>query len=87
MSTGSSRVPVMGTRVGGIPDCVPDVGGFLVERDATPEQIADAIDARVFDAGAYRAMVKGAVAEMDRVSWDGTARRFAEIWEGRGQRS
>jgi glycosyltransferase involved in cell wall biosynthesis len=73
-------VPVMGTRVGGIPDCVPDAGGFLVSNDATPEQIADAMDARVFDASAYRTMVNGAFAEMDQVSWHLTAERFANIW-------
>jgi glycosyltransferase involved in cell wall biosynthesis len=80
-------VPVMGTRVGGIPDCVPAEGGFLVERNVTAEQLADAIDARVFDAGAYASMVGGAVREMDRVSWDLSARRFVEIWDPRGQRS
>jgi glycosyltransferase involved in cell wall biosynthesis len=79
-------VPVMGTRVGGIPDCVPADGGFLVERDASGEEIADAIDARMFDSRAYQEMVRGAVREMDRVSWDGTARRFEQIWnEPRGE--
>jgi glycosyltransferase involved in cell wall biosynthesis len=73
-------VPVMGTRVGGIPDCVPDAGGFLVGNDATPQQIADAMDARVFDASAYRTMVNGAFAEMGQVSWHLTAERFANIW-------
>jgi glycosyltransferase involved in cell wall biosynthesis len=73
-------VPVMGTRVGGIPDCVPDDGGFLVERDATPEQIAEAIDARVFDAGSYRSLVAGAQREMDHVSWDSSAEAFTTIW-------
>lgn len=80
-------VPVMGTRVGGIPDCVPDGGGFLVDPDVNAEQLADVIDARVFDTGSYRALVNGAIAEMDRVSWDLSARRFAEIWSSRGQRS
>jgi glycosyltransferase involved in cell wall biosynthesis len=79
-------VPVMGTRVGGIPDCVPEESGFLVDRDASGEDIADAIDARVFDGRAYQEMVRGAVREMDRVSWDGTARRFQQIWnEPRGE--
>ncbi len=76
-------IPVLGTRVGGIPDCVPAEGGFLVEPDVNAEQLADAIDARVFDSGSYRAMVNGAVREMDRVSWDLTARGFVEIWNSR----
>jgi glycosyltransferase involved in cell wall biosynthesis len=77
----------MGTNVGGIPDCVPSEGGFLVEREVTAEQLADAIDARVFDAAAYRAIVDGAIREMNRVSWDSSARRLVEIWNSGGQPS
>jgi glycosyltransferase involved in cell wall biosynthesis len=78
-------VPVMGTRVGGIPDCVPKEGGFLVEPDSTAEQIANAIDARVFDGSVYRQLVRGAIAEMDHVSWGATAGRFVEIWSRRAK--
>ncbi|HTL28936.1 MAG TPA: glycosyltransferase family 4 protein [Tepidisphaeraceae bacterium] len=73
-------VPVMGTRVGGIPDCVPQTGGFLVPGNVNADDLADAIDARVFDPAIYRAMVQGAIEEMNRVSWDATARRFIELW-------
>lgn len=78
-------VPVMGTNVGGIPDCIPKDGGFLVDGDVTSAQLADAIDERVFDRSSYQSMLRGAIGEMDRVSWDSSVRRFAEIWNTQGQ--
>lgn len=75
-------VPVFGTDVGGIPDCVPPGAGFLVERNATPEQIADAIDFHVFDPARYLTMVEDAERNMSLVTWEDTARHLTQIWDG-----
>jgi glycosyltransferase involved in cell wall biosynthesis len=75
-------VPVMGADVGGIPDCVPPEAGFLVPRLASGGEIADAIDRHLFDPVRYQAMVNGAEAIADQVTWDITVERLRAIWAG-----
>jgi glycosyltransferase involved in cell wall biosynthesis len=75
-------VPVMGAAVGGIPDCIPAGGGFLVSAGADGGEIADAIERHVFDPDRYRAMVAGAEAEATNVSWDVAVRHLEAIWAG-----
>jgi glycosyltransferase involved in cell wall biosynthesis len=75
-------VPVMGAAVGGIPDCVPADGGFLVSAAADGEEIADAIERHVFDPVRYHAMVSGAVAEAANTTWDAAVRQLQAVWDG-----
>lgn len=78
-------IPVMGAAVGGIPDCVPPEGGFLVDGSATAGDIADAIEGHVFDPDRYRGMVTGAVAAASGTTWATTVAQFQTIWEGGGR--
>jgi glycosyltransferase involved in cell wall biosynthesis len=78
-------VPVMGTNVGGIPDCISPQSGFLVPVDATGADIADAIEHHVFDADRYAAMVRGAGAEAAQVTWECAVKQLQGIWAGRAQ--
>ncbi len=73
-------VPVMGTDVGGIPDCVPRDAGFLVPVTAEAPLIADEIEHRLFEPARYDAMRRAAANEMENVTWEATVRRLKEIW-------
>ncbi|HWE03808.1 MAG TPA: glycosyltransferase family 4 protein [Tepidisphaeraceae bacterium] len=74
-------VPVMGTHVGGIPDCVPADAGFILPADVSGEGIADAIETNVFDAGRYDELQRGAVSRMNEVTWARTVEQLIRIWE------
>lgn len=73
-------VPVLGADTGGIPDCVPPGAGFLVPVTATAEQIADAVESNVFDPDRYAALVRGAVAESENVTWDKAVAQLMRVW-------
>jgi glycosyltransferase involved in cell wall biosynthesis len=73
-------IPVMGADVGGIPDCVPPEAGLLVPRLAAGGDIADALEPLLFDEARYRAAVDGAVANMERVTWDQTVTGLIQSW-------
>jgi len=76
-------VPVLGADVGGIPDCVPTGAGFLIEKLAKAEQMADAIEFHLFDSDRYVAMVEAAERNMNMVTWEGTVQNLIAVWEGR----
>ena len=76
-------VPVMGTNTGGIPDCIPSDGGFLLPADATDEAIAEAIEQNLFNVERYHRLCEGAEQEMPHVTWDSTVQRMMEIWDGK----
>ena len=75
-------VPVMGTAVGGIPDCVPEGAGFIVPAAATPEVIADELESHVFDAARYQTMAQAAQDVSETVTWQETVRQLEKIWAG-----
>jgi glycosyltransferase involved in cell wall biosynthesis len=75
-------VPVLGADVGGIPDCVPQGSGFLIEKMATPEQMADLIEFHVFDPDRYASMVDAAERNMGLVAWEGTVQNLIRVWKG-----
>jgi glycosyltransferase involved in cell wall biosynthesis len=75
-------IPVLGADVGGIPDCVPPQAGVLVPRLASGGDIADALEALLFDEERYRAAVRGAVANMEQVTWDAAVSRLIQTWAG-----
>lgn len=77
-------VPVFGTNVGGIPDCVPPRAGFLVPANADGEQIADAIEFHVFDADRYAKLVAGAALQHEQVTWKRSVEQLTAIWSGTG---
>ena len=69
-------IPVVGTRVGGIPEVLTDATGILVE-SGQPQQLADAL------AGALRRKWdrSAIVAHSQRFSWDNNARILYELLE------
>ena len=78
-------VPVMGTRVGGIPDCVPADAGLLVDLHASVIAMADALEPLLFDPSRYAALCEAARRHAGQVTWDQTIRHFQEIYAGRGK--
>jgi len=75
-------IPVMGTNVGGIPDCVPDDAGFLLPVDITGEGIASAIESNVFNPDQYDRLQRAAKTHMNSVTWAGAVEKLVRIWQG-----
>jgi glycosyltransferase involved in cell wall biosynthesis len=75
-------VPVLGRNTGGIPDCIPPVAGILTAADADAQQIADLLEPRLFDPGAYALMCKAALAESDNTTWRVTVENLRRVWRG-----
>lgn len=75
-------VPVVATRVGGIPDVVDDgVSGVLVP-PGNPQALARAIDGLLGDPGRARAMaVQGRAAALRRYDWTHLAARVLDVYE------
>lgn len=73
-------VPVMGTAVGGITDCIPDVAGLLLAERPDPEDVATRIQILLDDPVKYETMRRQARAIRRHYSWDRTVREFASIW-------
>ncbi len=70
-------IPVVGTRVGGIPDAVPDGAGALVDGDIEPRGLADVIGKLCADKGAYVALRQGAAASRSWATWEHAVSDFA----------
>ena len=77
-------VPVLGADTGGIPDCVPSDAGVLVSTAATAEDVADAIEPRLFDPAAYAEMAAAALSRAAEASWATCVRKMQQVWDGRG---
>jgi glycosyltransferase involved in cell wall biosynthesis len=75
-------VPVLGHRVGGIADCVPDDAGLLAELAETPEQIADRLEPILFDPSRYAAWCAAARSHAPRVRWATTVDQLHAIYAG-----
>ena len=74
-------VPVLGTNVGGIPDCVAPPYGLLVDGVADGEEIAAVLQEHLFDPDKYRVLVRGAVCEMEKTTWANTVAEFIRVWQ------
>lgn len=73
-------VPVMGTNVGGIPDCIPENAGILLEASAGRDTIADAAEQALFDSAAFASLCQNARRQMAHVTWADTAKKMHLIW-------
>ncbi len=71
-------IPVVGTRVGGIPDAVPEGAGVLVDPDIDPRRLADVIGALCADDNAYASLRRGAAAARSWATWERAVSEFAQ---------
>ncbi len=72
-------VPVVGTRVGGIPDAVPEGAGILLDADVEPRGIADCIGRLCTDPSLYAGLQQGASAVSEWASWERAVSDFAAV--------
>jgi glycosyltransferase involved in cell wall biosynthesis len=73
-------VPVMGTAVGGITDCVPPSAGILVPGGSDAERVAAEIQGLLDDPARYAAMRRAARAMRMHYTWSRTVADFRQIW-------
>jgi glycosyltransferase involved in cell wall biosynthesis len=73
-------VPVVGTRVGGIPDVIEDgVTGLLVP-PADPQALAGAVNCLFSDPALARRLAAVATSRLARFDWDRIAEAYAELY-------
>ena len=75
-------VPVLATRVGGIPDTVPEGLGFLFEPGSSPAAIADLLKSFVDNPSTYHSLRQRVVAHAEEFTWQKTVRNFIQVWQG-----
>lgn len=76
-------VPVMGTEVGGITDCIPKRAGLLLPERPDPEDVAAKVQELLDNPVKYEAMRKEARAIRRHYSWDRTVKEFALLWSNK----
>jgi hypothetical protein len=64
---------------------VPADAGILLPADVSGNDIADALEPRLFDPDRYAAFQAAAVRERMNVTWAGTVERMQQIWAGNAQ--
>jgi glycosyltransferase involved in cell wall biosynthesis len=78
-------VPVLASRVGGLPDTLRDGLGYLFAPDAPPHQVADLLQSFVGDRSAYPELRQRVVRSAGEFSWRRTVGDFIALWQGRGR--
>ena len=77
----ASGIPVIASRVGGIPDIIQDgVNGLLVEPD-DPAQLADRMDLLINDKALRDNLVRNALACVSGYDWSNIAREYIGIYD------
>ncbi len=80
----AAGLPIIGTPVGGITDIIEDGTTGLFSRLDDPHDLAQKILSLMRDPALARALaLNGRKMVEERFSWDGIARRYAEIFDGR----
>jgi glycosyltransferase involved in cell wall biosynthesis len=75
-------VPVLASRVGGVPDAVPSGLGYLFEPGCPPDEVADLLQAFVRDPQAYRELRSRVARAAPEFSWRRTVAEFIALWQG-----
>jgi glycosyltransferase involved in cell wall biosynthesis len=75
-------VPVLASRVGGIPDTVSDGLGFLFDPAGSPEVVVELLEHFVHNPPLYRALRGQVAVRAKEFSWRQTVRNFVDLWEG-----
>jgi glycosyltransferase involved in cell wall biosynthesis len=77
-------VPVLASRVGGIPDTAPDGPAYLFEPGCAPGEVADLLEAFVRDPAAYHELRQRVLRCAGEFSWRRTVERFVALWPAAG---
>lgn len=78
----ASGLPVVAARVGGLVHVVDDGGSGVLVDGWEPDAYAAAVDKIVSDPALATRLSEGAVAWAERFSWEATALRLLELYEG-----
>ncbi|MBS0235251.1 MAG: glycosyltransferase family 4 protein [Proteobacteria bacterium] len=75
-------VPVLASRVGGIPDTIPRGCGHIFAKEAKPTEIADVIESYVQEPNRYWALRDALALRRDEFTWEAAIRKMQAIWSG-----
>ncbi|MBD2343425.1 glycosyltransferase family 4 protein [Anabaena subtropica] len=75
-------VPVLSTKIGGIPGTVPDGLGFLFEYQTPPEKVADFLESFTANPSKYYELRQQVAKRSEEFSWQQTVHKFIQVWEG-----
>ena len=77
-------VPVLASRVGGIPETVRDGLGYLFAAHRPPHEVADLLQSFVRDPSAYHELRQRVLRSAGEFSWRRTVRDFIALWRDAG---
>jgi glycosyltransferase involved in cell wall biosynthesis len=77
-------VPVLASRVGGIPDTARDGLAYLFEPNCRPHEVADLLQSFVRDPSAYHDLRQRVIRSSGEFSWRRTVGNFIALWQGAG---
>ena len=75
-------VPVLASRVGGIPETARDGLAYLFDRDCQPSAVADLLHSFVRDPAAYHDLRQRVIRAAGEFCWRRTVRDFIALWQG-----
>jgi glycosyltransferase involved in cell wall biosynthesis len=78
-------VPVLASRVGGIPDTLRDGLGYLFAPVCAPREVANLLQSFVRDRLAYHDLRQRVVRCSAEFSWRRTVSDFIAVWQGAGR--
>ena len=78
-------VPVLASRVGGIPDTLRDGLGYLFEPGCPPQRVADLLQSFVRDPAAYHDLRQRVARSAGEFSWRRTVGNLIAFWQGAGR--
>ena len=78
-------VPVLASRVGGLPDTVRDGLGYLFAPGCAPREVADLLQSLVCDRLAYHDLRQRVARSAGEFCWRRTVSDFIALWQGAGR--
>jgi glycosyltransferase involved in cell wall biosynthesis len=78
-------VPVLASRVGGIPETARDGLAYLFKPDCPPDDVADLLQSFARDPSAYDDLRQRVIGCAGEFSWRRTVENFIALWQGAGR--